>query len=569
MDINYLRDQTLGYGSVLNGPYGERLITYADYMTSGKGLHFLENYYIKLSETYSNTHTEQDYTGKVTEQLYHHAKEIILKSVKANDQYCIFPSGTETTEAIHRLIKILGLYKTPGYMQRREEYLSKIGQSDQDISIVRNFEENFQTTRPVVFISSYEHHANEIQWRESHAEVVKIKMDELGLFDLKDLKCKVANPKYKNRLKIGSFSAASSVTGIKTPVAEVAEIMHFYGGLVFFDYTVAGPYLDINMTKSALEYFDGIYLSMHKFLGGQNTTGLLIMKKNLYNPETSPSIINSETIKCAVEDYHQYIQDIKAREDEETPNMMQLIKAAMALDLKETLGVDYIQRVEQLRISQAIETLRPERNIDILGNPNPKRRLGIFSFNIRYRNGYLHQGFISALLNDLFGIQSCSGCANAGHYDTKLLKPELNNMRKLTDALNMGIKAMKPGWTRVHFHFTMDDEAFKFIIKAIQFVARYGYLFLHEYTVSPATGRWKNRNIKNEFPAKLSLIVAMQTKRLKIVSRHSSFGRNYRKYMKFANKKRLELEKKTISLTKFGQRELHDIAWFYYAHKKE
>ncbi len=43
-------------------------------------------------------------------------------------------------------------------------------------------------------------------------------------------------------LKIGSFSAASNVTGIITDVDRVAELLHRHDALACFDYAAAGPY---------------------------------------------------------------------------------------------------------------------------------------------------------------------------------------------------------------------------------------------------------------------------------------------------------------------------------------
>ena len=46
-------------------------------------------------------------------------------------------------------------------------------------------------------------------------------------------------------LLIGSFSAASNVTGIRTNTNAVSELLHRYGALAFWDYAAAAPYVQI------------------------------------------------------------------------------------------------------------------------------------------------------------------------------------------------------------------------------------------------------------------------------------------------------------------------------------
>ena len=56
----------------------------------------------------------------------------------------------------------------------------------------------------------------------------------------------------------------------------------------------------------------------------------------------------------------------------------------------------------------------------VLVGPSPSTapRLPIFSFLIvhQHTGKYLHYGFVCALLNDLFGIQTRGGCSCAGPY---------------------------------------------------------------------------------------------------------------------------------------------------------
>jgi len=565
MDYTYLRNETMGYGNYMEGPYGKRLITYADYTASGKSLRFLENYYLKLQETYANTHTEDDYTGRLTTQLYKDAKAKIRQCVGANENYSVLPSGMGATGAIEKLSKILGIYMTPEFWRKRNEFIRKRFLDINNLKAVILHDEAFRAERPVVFISSYEHHSNEVQWREGFAEVVKIGLDSNGLFDLNDLVEKVSDPRYKNRMKIGSFSAASNVTGLKTPVYEVARLMHKYDGYVFFDFATSGPYVDINMTKCKETYFDGIFLSMHKFLGGPGASGLLILNKALYCENNAPTTGGGGTVKYVTEDAHEYVVDQEEREDAGTPGIMQVMRAAMVLELKDAVGVDNIEHIESEYIKRAFDELSGVDNLVILGNQDPNNRLAILSFNIKYKKGYLHHGFVTTLLNDLFGIQSRAGCACAGPYGIKLLDIDEERVEKYKEAIRAEIGPMKPGWTRVNFHYTLDEATFSYIIEAIRFIANFGHQYLEDYKVNCVDGRWVNKKSETVENAKLSLKDALLLKRANLKTKNKNFKTQYTKYLKYAYKTRPGIACMTSRHELYGNEAMSDIAWFYHA----
>lgn len=53
---------------------------------------------------------------------------------------------------------------------------------------------------------------------------------------------------------IGSFSAASNVTGIISDVKRVTRLLKEYSALAFWDYATAAPYLNINMNSTKHGY---------------------------------------------------------------------------------------------------------------------------------------------------------------------------------------------------------------------------------------------------------------------------------------------------------------------------
>jgi selenocysteine lyase/cysteine desulfurase len=98
----------------------------------------------------------------------------------------------------------------------------------------------------VVFVGPYEHHSNELPWRESRAEVITIGEDADGRIDLARLEAALRETEGR-ALRIGSFSAASNVTGILSGTRAISVMLHRHGALSFWDFAAAGPYVEIEM----------------------------------------------------------------------------------------------------------------------------------------------------------------------------------------------------------------------------------------------------------------------------------------------------------------------------------
>jgi len=481
-----VRENIIGNNSYICTPFGQRKLTYADYTASGRGLRFIEQYLMHVLNLYANTHTDDDTTGIVTTRRFHRAEEIIKECVNADDRYGIIETGSGATGGIKKLQQILGIY-VPAAVG---ECIKKTYRGTPYLDQFYHLEEHFKEKRPVVFVGPYEHHSNEISWRESLAEVVSISLDTRGHLDLEDLSKKIADPRYKDRMKIGSFSAASNVTGIHTPVYKVARILHRNGALVFFDFAASAPYEEINVNKGPELYFDGCFFSPHKFLGGPGSTGLLIFRKEIYPTHLPPTFAGGGTVDFVNLETQDYLSDIEEREKAGTPPILQTMKAALVLDLKAKLGQEAIKLRERQYISIAMARLSEYQQIEILGDPDPSARIGILSFNIKAGEGYLHPRFIVRLLNDLFGIQSRGGCSCAGPYGHRLLNIDEATSYEFRKVILSGKDGVKPGWARINLHFLMTEEELNFIIESIIFIALYGKYFLQDYEFDLSSGRW-------------------------------------------------------------------------------
>ena len=438
--------------------------------------------------SYANTHTESSGTGLQTTRLREDARRIIHDAVGGDDETVVIFAGSGTTGAISKLIGVLGL-RIPSALDDRHGLSDRIPRDQ----------------RPVVFIGPFEHHSNEIPWRECVADVVTIPEDADGLIDLDVLRDRLVE--YADRpLRIGSFSAASNVTGIVTNTTTISSLLHEHGALSFWDIAAAAPYIDIDMyagrDQDPLAYKDAIFLSPHKFIGGPSTPGVLVARRELFRNRV-PDVPGGGTVAYVNDADHAYLADPEHREEGGTPAIIEAVRAGLVFQLKDAVGVETIRAAEERFLERAMRIWSAEPAIEVLGNPDAPR-LSIVSFVVRAPTGrYLHHNFVVALLNDLFGVQSRGGCSCAGPYGHRLLGIDIEHSREFEREITGGCEGIKPGWVRVNFNYFLSDTVADYVIEAVRLVARDGWRLLGDYRFDISSGRWTHREGVVEPPLRL------------------------------------------------------------------
>lgn len=483
----WVRDQLIGEGTPIVTPFGERRLIYADYVASGRALRWVEETLTeRVMPLYANTHTEDSRSGAQTTALAHQASEYIKGQLGADGSCKLVFCGSGSTAAVRRLQDILGL-SVPSV--HRERLLDSLPPQQ----------------RPVVFVGPYEHHSNEVSWRESLAEVVELPLCERGHLDQDALLTALKNPAYLGRPRIGSFSAASNVTGLLTDTRSVARMLHTHGALAFFDFAASGPYVNIDMKPGKPDGYDAVFLSPHKFVGGPGAPGLLCFQEHLYHL-SAPSTAGGGTVRFVSRQGHAFVDDIEAREDAGTPAIRGKLRAALAFRVKEALRPARIQEREHALISQAITRLRGNPHLHLLGNLDAPR-LAVLSFLVKTDGAntqatapqatgtagrYLHPRLVVRLLNDLFGIQARGGCACAGPYGHALLNISDETSLRYQTCILSDLEGLKPGWTRLNFAPWLQEEELEFLLSAIEFVAEHGQKFVSAYAFNWQTGAWSH-----------------------------------------------------------------------------
>jgi selenocysteine lyase/cysteine desulfurase len=415
---------------------------YADWTASGRCYWPIEGKLLQeIMPLMANTHTETSHSGAFISRAYHEARQVIKAHVNAAADDVLIASGSGMTDGVNKLQRLLGLRLPEPFRHRWQVPASE---------------------RPVVFITHMEHHSNHTSWLETIADVVVVPPNDKGEVEAALFEEAVA--RYHARpLKIAAITACSNVTGISTPYHDVAGVMHRHDGYCFVDFACSAPYMNINMhPPEEGAHLDAVYFSPHKFLGGPGASGVLVFNKKLYQNDVPDNSGGGTVDWTNPWGGRKYVEDIEAREDGGTPPILQTIKAALSLQLKEQMGVEQIRLREEELLAILWEGLTGIAGVRILA-PHNRHRLPIVSFYVEGQ----HFNTTVQLLNDHFGIQCRGGCSCAGTYGHYLLGIGQSQSKQITDQIDRGDTSAKPGWVRISLHPTMTDEEVRLIVEGV------------------------------------------------------------------------------------------------------
>ncbi|XP_069696202.1 uncharacterized protein [Periplaneta americana] len=479
--IKYIDDNVIGKNTTFSGPYGRRKVVYCDYTASGRSLQFIEDYILReVLPSYGNTHTTTSITSLQSTLFRHEARDIFRNAVHASEHDAVIFAGHGCTGAVHKLIHALDLSEPP-----------------------------------IVFVGPCEHHSNLLPWREKGAKIVRVAERRDGFLDLDDLEQQLQLHQGSGRQLIGCFSAASNITGILADDIATTLLLHQYGALAFWDYAAAAPYVKLDMNPflpgvdERAVYKDAMFFSVHKFIGGVQTPGVLIAKKSLFK-NTTPNVCGGGTVFFVTREGHRYLQDTELREEGGTAAVVESVRAGLVMQLKETLGVQPIMSREEKITRMVLAHIRTIPELILLGSGSQSvRRLPIFSFMVRHPRGtFLHHNFVCTVLNDVFGIQARGGCACAGPYAQDLLgideelaqeyeailledtRLDRTHLRRREE--HSSFEMLRPGFARISLPFFMSDSEVAFVLEALKMVATEAWKLLPQYILNPETGEWRH-----------------------------------------------------------------------------
>jgi len=465
--LNNLKSGLIGEGISYDTPFGTKKLIYADYTASGRALKQVESFITEhVLPFYANSHTVSSFCGAYISKLREDARALIAENTNSSSDCSVIFSGSGATSAINRLVSLSGIKHLKG------------------------------SKSPVVFIGPYEHHSNILPWRESGAKVVEIAESPEGGPDLVELKRQLVAHR-NSPLLIGSFSAASNVSGIVTDTDTVTKLLKQHDALAFWDYAGGGPYMKIDMNPGEGLEKDAVFLSPHKFPGGPGASGLLIVRNTAIRANR-PTWPGGGSVSYVSPWDHSYLGSVIEREEAGTPNIIGDIRAALVFIVKAAIGEDYINTRDRELGERALAVWSKNPNIRLLGT-DKSNRLPIFSFAVKDDNGnYIHHQLFTRLLSDITGIQARGGCVCAGPYGHLLLNVGQEQSEKIQHAILAGKEIEKPGWVRLNFSYLMDDETADRIIKGVDELSRDVSKFARYYQGDEKTANFTYHNENSE-----------------------------------------------------------------------
>ncbi len=388
----------------------EKDILYMDFTASGLAYRPIEDKINAVLKTYANTHSEVWYNANKTTTYYNNARVSLKKSLELDDSFCVLPAWTWATWAIKKFQELIWIYIPPVTKQRYDIKASVV---------------------PLVIISPFEHHSNEISYREWLCDVVRCPLDENMTTDLVELK----NILEKNKAReiIWSFSACSNVTWIKNPIWKIHKLIKEYNWIMCIDAASSSAYMNIDC-----KFFDVMFLSPHKLIWWPGSSWILVIKKDLCNKSKKPTFAGWGVVDYVSRSSLQYSNDIEIREDVWTPGILQFMRASLAYELRNSVWLDFIEKKESELKKYFYDSIKSLSFIEIYCDESYDK-LPVFSFNVKWFSPH----FLAWELSSKYGIQTRSWCSCAWPYGHDLLwiddwSVDLGN---------------KPGWLRVGLHY--------------------------------------------------------------------------------------------------------------------
>lgn len=447
---------------IIKTPFGSKYLINADVTATGFPNQWVNNFISnQIIPYYSNTHSNA-FSGRLMSHYINQSKQIIRVSIGAKDNDSIIFTGNGCSGAVIHLIHCLNL-------------------------------QNSNPDKTVVLISRAEHHSNHLPWTHLPITLKYIPLLKNGLINTLILERFLIQYQQKNYKIYVSLIATSNVTGVHQKTNVISQMVHRYGGFIFWDFAASAPYLPINMHSDDMNgvYYDAIFISMHKFFGGPGTPGLLVANRCLFQNHV-PFCPGGGTVRFVCPTIQVYSTSIETKETGGTPNIIGSIQAGLAFDLKNRYLAHIMRRETQL-VQQVQTALSHIPKLNLLNQYENLHRQPVFVFTI----DQLHYNLIVAILSDLFGIQTRGGISCCSLLAQDLLDIGPLQQKYIHDQIinNQGVPP-EYGWCRVSFHYTMPNFLVQFILDAIKIVAQYGHQIARLYYYNPHNNTWNC--IKND-----------------------------------------------------------------------
>eukprot|EP00095_Tigriopus_kingsejongensis_P001738 maker-scaffold1074_size64407-snap-gene-0.16 protein:Tk01738 transcript:maker-scaffold1074_size64407-snap-gene-0.16-mRNA-1 annotation:"PREDICTED: uncharacterized protein LOC100161816" len=452
--LQYIRSNVIGDSETFKGPFGRKKIVRCDSLYGGGSLRFIEDHLaLEVSPYLSNDSSTTTVTGLQSTMYYDEVKNIIRKATNASnaDELAFFPplrsAKHQTLQIIRHLIEQLKLFSP---------------------IVIASVHIDTNILRPLVEIG---------------ADILVVPETDEGRLDVDALKGLLETCSTSDKPKIGLFKVMSEVTGVLTEDLNVTAILHLHGALAIWDYTEAGPgvNIDVNPQGSAedgeLYQKDVVFFNVNNFVGGLQSNQVLIIKKHWLAPGGHNEHANARY---------------------STPELQSIIRTGLAVQLKEAVTAQTIMKRTNHFNEKILTQLFKRNNVFVLGPPLGRRGC-LVSFVIKHTSSglFLHHNYICALLNDLFGIQARSFDVMDHSYAKQIFSMDQGRADSFVDVAQLNDKqpfqVILPGFVQVSLPWYFTEDEVDFVANAIVLVAQSGWTLLPQYIFTRQTGEWHHQ----------------------------------------------------------------------------
>jgi cysteine desulfurase/selenocysteine lyase len=239
-----------------------------------------------------------------------------------------------------------------------------------------------------VVLTQMEHHASLVTWQQvakkTGAEVEYVRVDDEGRLDMDH-----ARELIDESTKMVSVVHVSNTLGTVNPVGELADLAHDVGAYCFVDGAQSVPTRPVDVKDVDADF---LAFSGHKMLGPTGIGVLYGREEILEGME--PYLYGGDMIRRVTYEEATW-EELPWKFEAGTPNIAQGIGLAAAIDYLEDLGMERVQRHEELLAGYAHDRLSAFDDVEIYGPPGDDRG-GLVSFNLEG----VHAHDLSSILNE-------------------------------------------------------------------------------------------------------------------------------------------------------------------------
>ena len=363
-------------------------------------------------------------------------------SKKINNKNLIYLDSSNSSQKPKSVIDRLNYENTRVSVQKylnakhKEEIVFTKGATEAINLVASTYSQKYLKEGDEVLITELEHHSNYVPWHYlRNSKKVKVEfaeIDENGDISLESIKRKI-----NSNTKIICITHISNVTGAVLPIKEITQLAHSKGIPVLVDGCQGAPHLKLDMQDLDCDFYA---ISCHKMYG---PTGLgILYAKIKWLEELPPYQGGGGMIKEVKKDSITFA-DLPNKYEAGTMQTAEVVAFEESIKFIQGLGIENIMKHENELMNYAIDVLKKNNSVKIIGNP--KKKGAAISFTIEG----IHPHDIATILDE-------DGVAiRAGHHCCQILHEKLGisataraslgvyNTKEDIDQLNLSINKCK------------------------------------------------------------------------------------------------------------------------------